>query len=215
VRLESLQTVSVTRDVLGKMRPLDLPTATTLTTGLKPPEQVVTAIPEKLQSAVDQRQGALALATAVEVARNGLSRGAGKEGGKIETMAGAKVTDDASGKDAIVPVSEVSDGAATLVGGVMGSLDAAVVSLSGAAISGTGTVSGSGSSSGSSLSSGSGGSLGNVVGTVLGGGGGSSSGSSGSGGGNLLGNSGPGSIGSGGGGKGPSPALNLPLSKKK
>jgi len=212
VRLESLQTVSVTRDVLGKMRPLDLPTATTLTTGLKPPEQVVTAIPEKLQSAVDQRQGALALATALEVARSGLSRQTVNGlGGKLAVAASDKVSDGASSQDAIVPVAQVSEGTAVLVGGVVGSLDAAVGSLS-TATSGTGGGGGSLSSSGLSLSSGSS----------------SGSGSSGSGSGSLLGNSGPGSIGSGGGGKGPSlssggssggtllsPVLNLPLLKKK
>src|SRR5215470_9416831 len=229
VRLESLQTVSVTRDVLGKMRPLDLPTATTLTTGLKPPEQAVTAIPEKLQSAVDQRQGALALATALEVARSGLSRQTvnGRDG-KLTVAASDKVSDGASSQDAIVPVAQVSEGTAVLVGGVVGSLDAAVGSLS-TATSGTGGGGGSLSSSGLSLSSGSGGgALGGVVGSVLGGGSSSGSGSSGSGSGSLLGNSGPGSIGSGGGGKGPSlssggssggtllsPVLNLPVLKKK
>src|SRR5262249_52785074 len=207
VRLESLQTVSVTRDVLGKMRPLDLPTATTLTTGLKPPEQVVTAIPEKLQSAVDQRQGALALATALEVARSGLrSQTVNGRGGKLAVATTDKVSDGASSQDAIVPVAQVSEGTAVLVGGVVGSLDAAVGSLS-TATSGTGGGGGPLSSSGLSLSSGSGGgALGGVVGSVLGGVGSSSgSGSSGSGSGSLLGNSGPGSIGSGGGGEGAGP----------
>src|SRR5215470_16646336 len=226
VRLESLQTVSVTRDVLGRMRPLDLPTATTLTTGLKPPEQAVTAIPEKLQSAVDQRQGALALATALEVARSGLrSQTVNGRGGQLDAAATDKVSDGASSQDAIVPVAQVSEGTAVLVGGVVGSLDATVGSLS-TATSGTGGGGGSLTSGGLSLSSGSGGgALGGVVGSVLGGGG---SGSSGSGSGSLLGNSGPGSIGSGGGGKGPSlgsggssggtllsPVLNLPVLKKK
>ena len=188
VRLESLQTVSVTRDVLGKMRPLDLPTATALSTGLKPAEQAVTAIPEKLQAAVDQRQNALALATAAEVARNGLARGGGV---KANAPALAEAGESSSGTDALAPVAEVSDGAAILVGSVAGSLDAAVGSLGGGIAS---LGSGSG---GSSLSLGSGGGVvGSVVGTVVGAGG-SSFGSSGSG---LLGNSGPGSIGSGGGG---------------
>jgi len=185
VRLESLQTVSVTRDVLGKMRPLDLPTATALSMGLKPAEQAVTAIPEKLQAAVDQRQNALALATAAEVARNGLARGGGV---KANAPALAEAGESSSGTDALAPVAEVSDGAAILVGSVAGSLDAAVGSLGGGIAS-----LGSGSGGGSSLSLGSGG---GVVGTVVGAGG-SSFGSSGSG---LLGNSGPGSIGSGGGG---------------
>jgi len=151
-------------------------------------------------------------------------------GGKVDATAIAKVSDGTSSQDAIVPVAEVSEGTAVLVGGVVGSLDAVVGSLGSAATFGTGGGSGSGSSTGSSLTLGSGGgALGGVVGSVLGGGGSSSgSGSSGGGGGSLLGNSGPGSIGSGGGGKGPSlssgsgpggnlaaPVVNLPLFKKK
>jgi len=217
VRLESLQTVSVTRDVLGTMRPLDLPTATALGTGLKPAEQAVTAIPERLQAAVDQRQGALALATAAEVARNGLTRGGGAN---VSASALAKVaSESSSGTDALVPVAEVSDGAATLVSGVAGSLDPAIVSLGG----GIATL-GSGSGGGSSLSSGGGGAVGSMVGTVVGAGGSGF----GSGGGGLLSNSGPGSISSGGG-KGPSlssgsgsglmgnlsPVIGLPILKKK
>jgi len=231
VRLESLQTVSVTRDVLGKMRPLDLPTATALSTGLKPAEQAVTAIPEKLQAAVDQRQGALALVTAAEVARNGLTR---EGGAKANASALAKASESSSAKDALTPVAEVSDGAATLVGSVSGSLDAAVANLGGGiATLGTGGSGGGsslsfgsgGSGGGLSLSSGSGGgAVGSLVGTVVG----TGSSSLGSGGGGLHGNSGPGSIGSGGG-KGPSlssgsgsglmgnlsPVIGLPILKKK
>lgn len=218
VRLESLQTVSVTRDVLGTMRPLDLPTATALSAGLKPAEQAVTAIPEQLQAAVDQRQGALALATAAEVARNGLTR---EGGGKASAPALAEAGESSSGQDALAPVAEVSDGAATLVGSVAGSLDAAVGSLGGSIATWGSGVSGGGSS----LSSGSGGgAVGSVTGTVVGAGGSSF----GSGGGSLLSNSGPGSISSGGG-KGPSlssgsgsgpvgnlaPVLALPILKKK
>ena len=201
VRLESLQTVSVTRDVLGKMRPLDLPTATKLTTGLKPPEQVVTAIPEKLQSAVDQRQGALALATALEVARSGLSRQTvNGRGGKLDATAIAKTTDGAS--DATAPVAALSDGTAVLVGSVIGTLEGAVGSLD--AVTASNGSGGTGSGGGSTLgfdSTVSG--VSSVVGTLLGGsdngviigvGSGSSNSSIGSG------SIGLGSIGSGGGG---------------
>ena len=62
----------------GEMRPLDLATAGAVTTGLKPNQQAVTAIPEKLQAAVDQRQGVLALATAMELARGGQSSDSAK-----------------------------------------------------------------------------------------------------------------------------------------
>ena len=208
VRLESLQTVSVTRDVLGKMRPLDLPTATTLTAGLKPPEQVVTAIPEKLQSAVDQRQGALALATAVEVARSGLSRQTvNGRGGKLDATAIAKTADGASGKDATAPVAALSDGTAVMVGSVIGTLEGAVGSLDTVpASNGSG---GTGSGGGSTLgfdSTAAGVSSG--VGTLLGGsengssiGAGSGSSNSGPGNGSPS-NSGPGSIGLGSSGSG-------------
>jgi hypothetical protein len=203
VRLESLQTVSVTRDVLGKMHPLDLPTATTLTTGLKPPEQAVTAIPEKLQSAVDQRQGALALATAMEVVRSGLSRQTvNGRGAKLDARAIANTTDGASGKDATAPVAALSDGTAVLVGSVIGTLEGAVGSLD--TVTASNGSGGTGSGGGSPLgfdSSVVG--VSSVVGTLLGGSGtGSSIGGSGNSGPSNSGSSsiGLGGIGSGGSG---------------
>lgn len=205
VRLESLQTVTVTRDALGKMRPLDLATATAVTNGLKPGRQAMTAIPEELRTAVDERQGVLAAATAAELARGGQSRESGKGlGGKTTPTAAVKAGDDGSTLDAIIPVAEAGDGAGGLIG--FGVIDGSVSSLD---------------SSGSSDSSGSG--LGTTVGAALSGSGGSSLGS----GGGVLGSSGPGS-GSGSGGKGPSlgsgggvvgsilaPVTGLPLFKKK
>jgi hypothetical protein len=185
VRLESLQTVTVTRDVLGKMRPLDLATAGEVTTGLKPNQQAVTAIPEKLQAAVDQRQGVLALATAMELVRGGQSSDSAKaRSGKVEQTGIAKVVEGGATLDALAPVAEVGEGAGVLVGGVFGALD--------------GTVSSLGISSSSSTGS----ALGNVAGTALSGSSGSSSGGGGIGGGGGFGNSGPGS--GSGGSKGPS-----------
>ena len=201
VRLESLQTVTVTRDVLGKMRPLDLATAGEVTTGLKPNQQAVTAIPEKLQAAVDQRQGVLALATAMELARGGQSSDAAKaRSGKAEQTGIAKVVEGGATLDAFAPVAEVGEGAGVLVGGVFGVLDGTVSSLGISGSSSTGSASGSLSSGLSSTGS----SLGNVAGTALGGSSGISSGSGGGaiGGGGGFGNSGPGS--GSGGGKGPS-----------
>jgi hypothetical protein len=206
VRLESLQTVTVTRDVLGKMRPLDLATAGEVTTGLKPNQQAVTAIPEKLQAAVDQRQGVLALATATELARGGQSSDSAKaRSGKAEQTGIAKVVEGGATLDALAPVAEVGEGAGVLVGGVFGALDGTVSSLG---ISGSSSTGSSGSDSGS-LSSGlssTGSALGNVAGTALSGSSGSSSGSGGGGGigggGGFGNNSGPGS--GSGGGKGPS-----------
>jgi hypothetical protein len=204
VRLESLQTVTVARDALGEMRPLDLATATAVTNGLKPGRQAMTAIPENLQTAVDERQGVLAIATAAELARGGQSRESGKGlGGRTAPTAVVNGGDGGSTLDAIIPVAEAGDG---LIGSVFGVIDGSVSSLG---------------SSGSSNSSGSG--VGTALGPTLSGSGGSSSGS----GGGVLGSSGPGS-GSGSGGKGPSlgssgglvgsilvPVTGLPLFKKK
>ena len=204
VRLETLQTVTVSRAVLGKIRPLDLATATAVTNGLKPSRQVVTAIPEKLQTEVDERQGVLAAATAAELARGGQSRESGKGlGAKTAPTAVVTAGDGGSTLDAIIPVAEVEDG---LNGSIFGVVDGSVSSLGG---------------SGTSDSGGSG--VGATVGATLSGSGGSSLGS----GGGVLGSSGPGS-GSGSGGKGPSlgsggssagsilaPVTGLPLFKKK
>jgi hypothetical protein len=202
VRLESLQTVTVTRDVLGEMRPLDLATAVAVTTGLKPNQQAVTAIPEKLQAAVDQRQGVLALATAMELARGGQSSDSAKaRSGKAEQTGIAEVVEGGATLDALAPVAEVGEGAEVLVGGVFGALDGTASSLGISSSSSTGS---SGSLSGS-LSSGlssTGSALGNVAGTALSGSSGSSSGGGGIGGGGGFGNSGPGS--GSGGSKGPS-----------
>jgi hypothetical protein len=201
VRLESLQTVTVTRDVLGKMRPLDLATAGEVTTGLKPNQQAVTAIPEKLQAAVDQRQGVLALATAMELARGGQSSDSAKaRSGKVEQTGIAKVVEGGATLDALAPVAEVGEEAGVLVGGVFGVLDGTVSSLGISGSSSTGSASGSLVSGLSSPGT----SLGNVAGTALGGSSGISSGSGGGaiGGGGGFGNSGPGS--GSGGGKGPS-----------
>jgi hypothetical protein len=221
VRLESLQTVMVTRDVLGKMRPLDLATANSVTTGLKPNQQAVTAIPEKLQAAIDQSQGVLALATAVELARGGQSSDSKARSGKAEQTGIAKVVEGGATLDAIVPVAEVGEASGALIGNTFGAIDGAVSSLSSGSSLSTGSSSASSGSGSGSLSSGlssTGSALGNVVGTALGGGSGSSSGSGS--------NSGPGSTS--GGGKGPSlgsgsgpignllaPIVGLPLFKKK
>jgi hypothetical protein len=203
VRLESLQTVTVTRDVLGKMRPLDLATANSVTTGLKPKQQAVTAIPETLQAAVDERQGVLALATAIEVTRAGQSSDSAKaRSGTAEQTGIAKVVEGGATLDAIVPVAEVGEASGALIGSTFGAIDGAVSSLSSGSSLSTGSSSASSGSGSGSLISGL-----------------SSTGS-------ALGNSGTGSTS--GGGKGPSlgsgsgpigtqlaPIVGLPLFKKK
>jgi len=220
VRLESLQTVTVTRDVLGKMRPLDLAAAGEVTTGLKPNQQAVTAIPEKLQAAVDQRQGVLALATAMELARGGQSSDSAKaRSGKVEQTGIAKVVEGGATLDALAPVAEVGEISGVSIGSTFDAIDGGISSLS------TGSSSASSDSSSGSLS-GSLSSTGNVMGTVIETALGGSGSTSGSGGGGGLGNSGPGS--SSGGSKGPSlgsgsgpignrlaPIVGLPVLKKK
>ena len=193
VQLESLQSVSVGRDVLGKMRPLDLATAAEVTTGLKPSQHAVTAIPENLQTAVDQRQRGLALVTAAELARGTQSREPGKKlGSKVAPAAGVKASDGGSTPDAIIPVAEVGDGTGGLMGSVLGATDGRVNSPDG---------------SGRSESSGGGG-LSIAVGMSLTG---SSGINSGSGGGKGA------SLGPGGGlvGSVLAPVTGLPLFKKK
>jgi hypothetical protein len=214
VRLESLQTVTVTRDVLGKMRPLDLATANSVTAGLKPKQQAVTAIPEKLQAAVDQRQGVLALATAVELARGAQSGDSAKAlSGKAEQTGFAKVVEGGATLDVLVPVAEVGEISSALFGSTFSAIDGAISSLSSGSSLSTGTSSASSDSSSGSLS-GSLSSTGSVLGTVVGAsvsGGSSTSGSAGGGG---LGNSGPGSR-SGPIGNLLAPIVGLPVLKKK
>lgn len=244
VRLESLQTVTVTRNVLGAMRPLDPATLTAVTTGLRPSDQAVTAVPENLQTAVEKRQGALAIATAAELALAGKSQSAKGLGGKAEPTALVKASESGSSLDAIIPVADTG-GTGGLIGSALGAVDGAVSGLGGG-----GTTSGnSGSTSsgigsiGSGLSGGSG--LGSVLGTSgsgSGSGGNSGPGSGSSSGSGILGGGGLGSGSSGGsgilsggssgsgsgGGKGPSlgsggggvgnllaPIVGLPLFKKK
>jgi hypothetical protein len=200
VRLESLQTVTVTRDVLGRMRPLDLATAGEATTGLKPNQQAVTAIPEELQAAVAQRQGVLALATAAELARGAQSGESAKmRSGKLEQTGIAKVLEDGATGDALVPVAEVGEISGVSIGSTFDAIDGGISSLS------TGSSSASSDSSSGSLS-GSLSSTGNVMGTVMGTGPGSSSGGS----------KGP-SLGSGSGpiGNRLVPIVGLPVLKKK
>ena len=213
VRLESLQTVTVTRDVLGKMRQLDLATASAVTTGLKPKQQAVTAIPEKLQAAVDQRQGVLALATAVELARGAQSDSAKARSGKAEQTGIAKGVEGGATLDALVPVAEVGEISGALIGSTFSAVDGAIGSLSSGSSLSTGTSLASSNSSSGGLS-GSLGSPGSVLGTVMGAsvsGGGSTAGSAGGGG---LGNSGPGSR-SGPTGNLLAPIVGLPVFKKK
>ena len=177
VRLESLQTVTVSSDVLGTMRPLDPAAAAAATTGLRPGRRAVTAIPDKLLTRVGERQAMVALETAAALARGGQSREAIKgRGGKTAATAMVKASDSGSNRDAIVPVADVGDGASPAVGSVRGSIDGTVgdpgtaVGIDGGSGSGNSAVGLSNNSPGSIFGGGKGPSLssgGNVVGTVL------------------------------------------------
>jgi len=67
VRLESLQTVTVSSNVLGTMRPLSPAAAAAITRGLKTDQQSRTELPEKFAAALEERQRVLAVATAEDL----------------------------------------------------------------------------------------------------------------------------------------------------
>ena len=169
VQLESLQTVTVTRDVLGTMRPLSPAAAATITTDLKPRQQAVPAIPEKFQTAVGERHGLLALAAAEGVARGDQGAGSGKgRGGKGGDAAKDKASNDDSNGDSIIPVG---DGGRVVNGNGFESSD-------GNGNGGNGSGNGNGRGNGGGNSSG-----GRGIGLGAGGGGGGRGASIGSGGG--------------------------------
>jgi hypothetical protein len=78
IQLESLQTVSATRNVLGAMRPLSPAAASAVTTGLRPAQPASATVPEKFQAAVSERQRGIAVATLEDLAAAGRVRVAGK-----------------------------------------------------------------------------------------------------------------------------------------
>jgi len=121
VQLESLQSVTVTRGALGTMRPLSPAAAAAVTTGLKPSQQTMTTIPEKLQTAVSDRQRVLAVATAEGLA-GGEQRGKGRHGNAVQ-VSKAKAGEAESNGDSIIPVGDTADGARVANGNGLGSND--------------------------------------------------------------------------------------------
>lgn len=107
VQLESLQTVTVTRDLLGTMRPLSPAAAAAITTDLRPRQQAVPAIPEKFQATVGERQRVLAVATAEALvgSEQGSKSGKGR-GGNAGKDAKGKAGDGDSNGDSIIPVGD-------------------------------------------------------------------------------------------------------------
>jgi hypothetical protein len=117
IQLESLQTVSVTRGALGTMRPISPAAAATITTDLKPRQQAVPAIPEKLQTAVGERHVLLAVAAAEGLARGDQGGGSGKgRGGKAGDEGKGKASNGDSNGDSIIPVGDTMDGSRVMIG---------------------------------------------------------------------------------------------------
>src|SRR5438093_589072 len=121
VQLESLQSVTVTRGALGTMRPLSPAAAAAVTTGLKPGQQAVTTIPEKLQTAVSERQRVVAVATAEGLA--GGEQGGKGRNGNAGQVSKAKAGEAESNGDSIIPVGDTADGARVANGNGLGSND--------------------------------------------------------------------------------------------
>jgi len=121
VQLESLQSVTVTRGALGAMRLLSPAAAAAATTGLKPGQQAVTTIPEKLQTAVSDRQRVVAVATAEGLA--GGEQGGKGRNGNAGQVSKAKAGEAESNGDSIIPVGDTADGARVANGNGLGSND--------------------------------------------------------------------------------------------
>lgn len=179
VQLESLQTVTVTRDLLGTMRPLSPAAALAITTDLRPRQQAVPAIPEKFQATVGERQRVLALATAEALvgSEKGGKSGKGRGGNAGDTSKGNASNGDSNG-DSIIPVGDTVDGARVGRGNGSGSNDGGGNSNGGGNGNGGGSSSGNGGGNGRGGGNGGGNGGGGIgLGSGVGGGNGSSLGS--------------------------------------
>jgi len=111
VQLESLQSITVSRDTLGSMRPLSPAAAAAITAGLKAHQSFRTALPEKFQVALGERQRVLAVATGEGLVRNGQGRETGKGPGAKSGAELKKAKDTGSNRDPIGLVADTGDGA--------------------------------------------------------------------------------------------------------
>jgi hypothetical protein len=179
VQLESLQTVTVTRDLLGTMRPLSPAAALAITTDLRPRQQAVPAIPEKFQATVGERQRVLAVATAEALvgSEQGGKSGKGRGGNAGDTAKGKASNGDSNG-DSIIPVGDTMDVARVVNGNSSESNDGGGNGKGGGNNSSNGGGNSGGNSSGNGGGNGSGG-RGIGLGSGIGGGNGSSLGSGG------------------------------------
>jgi len=115
VQLESLQTVTATRQVLGTMQPLSPAAAAAVTTGLRPAQPAPATVPEKFQAALRDRQRGIAVATLEELAAAGRVRVAGKATGTRQAAQKGKGTDVGVAQDRIA-LPDVTDASAQEVG---------------------------------------------------------------------------------------------------
>ena len=107
VKLESLQTVSVSRNTLGAIRPLSPAAAATITASLKPSQSTRTALPEKFQAALGEQQRVLAVASLEGAAGKGNVR---KGQGAQARAAKGNADEGGGGRASNDVVSDAGDG---------------------------------------------------------------------------------------------------------
>jgi hypothetical protein len=159
VQLENLQAVSVSSTTLGTKQPLSPAAVASVTASLQPPQPTGTALPEKFQSALGERQRVLAVEILEGAAGNGTVRKG--QGAQARAEAKSEAIASRSGRVSVDVMSDLGAGVGAVVGASgVSSGSGGLVSGSGGLISGGGGLSSGGgglSSGGGGLSSGSGG----------------------------------------------------------
>jgi hypothetical protein len=138
VRLESFQTITVSSNTLGPMRPLS-PAAAAVTASLKTPP-TRTPLPEQFQAALGERQRVLAVAALAGAAGSGTVRKA--EGAQARAEAESKAAESRAGGDSVDVVSDA--------GGDVGKAGGSAFDVSNGGGSGNGLGDGFSARSGSS-----------------------------------------------------------------
>jgi hypothetical protein len=108
VQLETLQSVTVSANALGAVRPLSPAAAAAVTANLKADQQVPTALPEKFQSALDERQWGLAVAAVALAVDSGAIRRGQVEQNRAETN--GRGDERESGRNSNDDLSDAGDG---------------------------------------------------------------------------------------------------------
>ncbi len=139
VRLESFQTITVSSNTLGPMRPLSPAAAVAVTASLKTPP-TRTPLPEQFQAALGERQRVLAVAALAGAAGSRTVRKA--EGAQARAEAESKAAESRAGGDSVDVVSDA--------GGDVGKAGGSAFDVSNGGGSGNGLGDGFSSRSGSS-----------------------------------------------------------------